>query len=137
MRTLQKKLAEEVTSFVHSKDRLAKAIQATELLFSKNTLSIIASLSSEELDATLAGVPAIEISREQLSASTDVVSFLAETQIFPSKGEAKKMIQGGGVSLNKVKVIDAAAKVDLSSFINDKYLFVQKGKTNYYLVKVV
>ena len=137
LRTLQKRLAEEVTSFVHSKNHLAKAIQATELLFSKNTLSIIASLSSEELDATLAGVPAIEVSREQLSSSADVVSFLAETQIFPSKGEAKKMIQGGGVSLNKVKVIDAAAKVDLSSFINDKYLFVQKGKTNYYLVKVV
>jgi tyrosyl-tRNA synthetase len=60
---------------------------------------------------------------------------LADAGIFPSKGEARKMVQGGGVSLNKQKVTDTSAKISLSSFINDKYLFIQKGKTNYYLVK--
>jgi tyrosyl-tRNA synthetase len=137
-RTLQKKLAEEVTAFVHGKDALAKAIQATELLFSKDTLQIIATLSKEELDATLSGVPAVEISKDKLGSDrTDVVTFLAEAAVFASKGEARKMVQGGGVSLNKQKVTDVSAKVDMSSFIHEKYLFVQKGKTNYYLIKAV
>ncbi len=137
-RKLQKKLAEEVTTFVHGKDNLAKAIQATELLFSKDTLQIIASLSKEELDSTLSGVSAVEVSKDQLSNTTpDIITFLADAAIFPSKGEARKMVQGGGVSFNKQKVTDVSLKVDLSSFINDKYLFVQKGKTNYYLVKAI
>jgi tyrosyl-tRNA synthetase len=136
-RKLQKKLAEEVTTFVHGKENLAKAIQATELLFSKDTLQIIASLSKEELDSTLTGVPAVEVSKDALVINPDVVTFLADASIFPSKGEARKMVQGGGLSFNKQKVTDVSFKVDLSAFINDKYLFVQKGKTNYYLVKVV
>jgi len=136
-RKLQKRLAEEVTTFVHGKDNFNKAIRATDLLFSKDTLQIIASLSKEELDATLTGVPAVEISKEHLAATNpDIVTFLAEAAILPSKGEARKMVQGGGISLNKQKVADVSAKVDLSLFINEKYLFVQKGKTNYYLVKL-
>lgn len=137
-RKLQKKLAEEITRFVHGKDALAKAIQATNLLFSKDTLQIIASLSKDDLDAVLTGVPATEISKEKMtSENTDIVAFLAEASVFSSKGEARKMVQGGGVSLNKQKVTDVSAKVDLSLFINEKYLFVQKGKTNYYLIKAV
>ena len=136
-RKLQKKLAEEVTTFVHGKENLAKAIQATELLFSKDTLQIIASLSKEELDSTLTGVPAVEVSKDALVINPDVVTFLADASIFPSKGEARKMVQGGGVSFNKQKVTDVSFKVNLSAFINDKYLFVQKGKTNYYLVKAI
>ena len=137
-RKLQKKLAEEVTAFVHGKEALAKAIQATNLLFTKDTLNIIASLSEEDLDTTLTGVPALEISKEKIiSANPDIVSFLAEASVFGSKGEAKKMVQGGGVSLNKQKVTDVSVKVDLSLFINEKYLFVQKGKTNYYLIKAL
>jgi len=137
-RKLQKKLAQEITTFVHGEDAFKKAVQATDLLFSKDTLQIIASLSKDGLDQVLAGVPAIEISKEKISgANPDIVTFLAETAVFASKGEAKKMIQGGGVSLNKQKVSDASAKVDMSLFINERYLFVQKGKTNYYLVKAV
>lgn len=137
-RGLQKRLAEEVTTFVHGKENFVKAVQAAELLFGKETLQIISTLSQSELDATLTGVPAVEISREQLTASQpDIVTFLADNEIFPSKGEARKMIQGGGLSLNKQKVTDTAAKIELSMFINEKYLFVQKGKTNYYLIKAV
>ena len=137
-RNLQKKLAAEVTAFVHGKDALAKAIQATDLLFSKDTLQIISSLSAGELDATLAGVPAVEISKQRITDSIpDIVTFLAEATVFSSKGEARKMIQGGGVSVNKRKITDVAAKINLSLFINEKYLFVQKGKTNYYLIKAV
>ncbi len=137
-RKLQKKLAEEVTDFVHGKENLAKAIQATELLFSKNTLEIVATLSKEDLDATLTGVPAVEVSKELLNTnSPDIISFLAEAAIFSSKGEARKMVQGGGVSLNKQKVTDVASKVHPTLFIHEKYLFVQKGKTNYYLIKAI
>jgi tyrosyl-tRNA synthetase len=136
-RTLQKRLAEEVTAFVHGKENFSKAVQATALLFSKDTLQIISTLSKDELDAVLTGVPAMEVSKEQLETSPDIVSFLADASIFASKGEAKKMIQGGGVSLNKQKVTDVSSKVALPLFINEKYLFVQKGKTNYYLVKAV
>ncbi len=137
-RKLQKKLAEEITSFVHGRDALAKAIQATDLLFSKDTLQIIASLSKADLDAILTGVPAVEINKEKITSSNpDIVTFLAETAVFASKGEARKMVQGGGISLNKQKVSDLSSKVDISSFINEKYLFVQKGKTNYYLIKAV
>ncbi len=135
-RKLQKTLAEEVTTFVHGQEALAKAQQATELLFSKETMTIIAGQSKEELDATLQGVPAFEVNKDQLSGNLDIVSFLADTTIFPSKGEAKKMLQGGGVSLNKQKITDVSSKVDLSLFVNEKYLFVQKGKKDYYLVKV-
>lgn len=137
-RHLQKKLAEEVTIFVHGKEQLEKALRATELLFSKNTLDIVASLSKEELDATLAGVPALQVSEELVhSSQPDVVTFLAETAVFSSKGEARKMVQGGGVSFNKQKVTDVSSKVNVSLFINGKYLFVQKGKTNYYLIRLV
>ena len=136
-RTLQKRLAEEVTTFVHGKENLSKAVQATALLFSKDTLQIIASLTKDELNAVLTGVPAVEVSKEQLASNQDIVSFLADTTVFSSKGEAKKMIQGGGVSLNKQKVTDLSSKVDLSLFINEQYLFVQKGKTNFYLIKAV
>ena len=135
-RKLQKRLAEEVTTFVHGGEHLQKAIKATDILFSKNTMEIIASLSNEQLDEVLAGVPAIEVEKDKLDATPDVVSFLADAQVFPSKGEARKLVQGGGVSLNKQKVTDVGAKVEMSSFVNGKYLFVQKGKTNYYLLKV-
>lgn len=136
-RQLQKKLAEEVTRFVHGMDSLKLALQGTELLFSKDTLQIIASMSNDELDATLDGIPAVEVSKRQLESQPDIITFMADTGIFPSKGEAKKMLQGGGLSVNKIKVTDVNTKVDSSFFINDKYMFIQKGKTNYYLAKVV
>ncbi len=136
-RKLQKRLAEEVTAFVHGEENYTKAARATDLLFSKDTLQIIASLSADELDATLTGVPAVEVSKEHLTATPDIITFLADVSIFPSKGEARKMVQGGGISLNKQKISDVSAKIGLPLFINEKYLFVQKGKTNYYLIKVV
>jgi tyrosyl-tRNA synthetase len=137
-RKLQKRLAEEVTTFVHSRQSMERAVQATSLLFSKDTMQIISTLSEAELDETLTGVPAVEVQKQSIiSQSPDVVTFLAETTIFSSKGEARKMVQGGGVSFNKQKINDVAATIDVANFINQKYLFVQKGKTNYYLVKLV
>jgi tyrosyl-tRNA synthetase len=83
------------------------------------------------------GVPSIEISRGTLSDGYEIVSFLADTQIFPSKGEARKMWQAGGLSLNKTKISTDKTSIGLGDLLQDKYLLVQKGKKNYYLVKAV
>lgn len=83
------------------------------------------------------GIINLEYAMTSLAIGTDVISFLTETKIFPSKGEARKMIQNGGVSINRKKVDDLQFSVDHSALLHQKYLLVQKGKKNYYLVRVV
>jgi tyrosyl-tRNA synthetase len=135
LRLLQQKLAEEVTTFVHSKKEYDFAVQASQILFSNETAEILKQLNEEELLQVMEGVPQVDFPKQNLGI--DIVSFLAETLIFPSKGEARKMVQAGGVSINKLKVETADFKVDNSQLLNEKYLLVQKGKKNYWLVKVV
>jgi tyrosyl-tRNA synthetase len=132
-RLLQKRLAEELTVFVHGKEELEKAIETTQKLFA-NQGAPAESLSVSDLEA-MEGIVRLEFPREKLEAGVDVVSFLAETGIFPSKGEARKMVQGGGISINRNKVGDAAFSVSTSLLLHDQYLLVQKGKKNYYLVR--
>ncbi len=136
-RALQKKLAEELTCFVHSRADYDFAVKASEILFGNATTEILQSLNEEQLLQVMEGVPSIEISRGTLAEGYDLVSFLADTQIFPSKGEARKMWQAGGLSLNKSKILNEKATVVLGDLLQDKYLLVQKGKKNYYLVKAV
>ena len=136
-RALQKKLAEELTCFVHSRADYDFAVKASEILFGNATTEILQSLNEEQLLQVMEGVPSIEISRGTLSDGYEMVSFLADTQIFPSKGEARKMWQAGGLSLNKTKISTDKTSVGLSDLLQDKYLLVQKGKKNYYLVKAV
>ncbi|MDO9373169.1 MAG: tyrosine--tRNA ligase [Ferruginibacter sp.] len=133
-RILQKKLAEEVTSFVHSREDYEFALKASGILFNNDTTEILAQLNEEQLLQVLDGVPSSEFPRESLKAGVDVVSFLAATNIFPSKGEARKMVQGGGVSINKIKVDSIEHLVTADSLLNGKYLLVQKGRRNYNLV---
>jgi tyrosyl-tRNA synthetase len=135
LRILQQKLAEEVTTFVHSKKEYDFAVQASQILFSNETAEILQQLNEDELLQVMEGVPHVDYPKQNLGA--DIVSFLADTKVFPSKGEAKKMLQGGGISINKLKVESAELKVDTSQLLNGKYLLVQKGKKNYWLVKVV
>ena len=135
LRILQQKLAEEVTTFVHSKKEYDFAVQASQILFSNETAEILKQLNEEELLQVMEGVPKVELAKQNLGV--DIISFLADTKIFPSKGEAKKMVQAGGVSINKWRVENAEFKVDNSQLLNEKYLLVQKGKKNYWLVKVV
>ena len=137
LRLLQQKLAEEVTTFVHSKKEYDFAVQASQILFSNETSEILQQLNEEQLLQVMEGVPQIEFSKNTLDAGIDVISFLADTKILTSKGEAKKMVQGGGISINKNKIEDVGHEVDGKQLLNDKYLLVQKGKKNYYLVKVV
>jgi tyrosyl-tRNA synthetase len=133
-RALQKKLAEEVTQFVHGAAGLTEAIATTEKLFA-NQNAPAESLSVQDLES-MEGIVKIGFPKDKITAGIDVVSFLAETTIFPSKGEARKTVQGGGVSINRKKVEGIDTKLDASVLLHDKYLLVQKGKKNYYLVTV-
>lgn len=135
-RVLQKKLAEELTCFVHSRADYDFAVKASEILFGNATTETLQSLSEAQLLQVMEGVPTVEIDKAQLEAGYDLVSFLAETQIFPSKGEARKMWQSGGVGLNKEKIPTDKTTLTPADLLQDKYLLVQKGKKNYYLVVV-
>lgn len=131
-RLLQKKLAEEVTRLVHGQEELDKALETTAKLFA-NQSAPAESLSKEDLE-NMEGVIKFNFPKARLAEGIDIVSFLADTTIFPSKGEARKMVQGGGVSVNRKKVEDAGFKVETSLLLHGEYLLVQKGKKSYYLV---
>jgi len=133
-RILQKKLAEEITGFVHGAEALASALEVTKKLFD-NQHAPIEQLAVEDLEA-MEGVQKMVFSKEIFQSEPDVVSFLAEATIFPSKGEARKMVLGGGVSINRKKITDIQHKVTPNQLLHDKYLLVQKGKKNYYLVEI-
>ena len=137
MRILQQKLAEEVTCFVHSKKEYDFAVQASQILFSNETAEILQQLNEEELLQVMEGVPRVAFSKTNIEAGVDIVTFLADAGILPSKGEAKKMVQAGGISINKSRVDTLESKVQGSQLLNGKYLLVQKGKKNYWLVTVV
>lgn len=132
-RLLQKRLAEELTVFVHSRAAYEEAIETTQKLFAQASAPA-GSLSVEDLEG-MQGIEKLDFPAAKLETGIDVVSFLAETAIFPSKGEARKTVQGGGVSINRNKVNDIGFSVNNSLLLHGQYLLVQKGKKNYYLVK--
>ncbi len=134
-RILQKALAKELTTFVHSEADYHKAVETTEKLFA-NQSAPAEDLSVEDLE-TMEGVVKVDYPLAKLEDGIDIVRFLAETTIFSSKGEARKMVQQGGVSVNRNKVNDVGMKLDKSLLLHDTYILLQKGKKNYYLVKVV
>lgn len=135
-RILQKRLAQELTCFVHSEKDYEFALKASSILFNNDTSEILKELNEEQLLQVMEGVPSVEIKKDQLE-TLDVVSLLAETKILPSKGEAKKMLVGGGIFLNKEKVISPEEKIGTERLLNDKYVLVQKGKKNYFLLKAI
>ncbi len=134
-RVLQKGLAEEVTKFVHGEEEYGKAIETTQKLFIQQTAPV-ESLSEEDLQ-NLEGLVRINYEKEKLQNGIDVTSFLAETGILPSKGEARKMVQNGGISINRKKVEGLQLTVDVSLLLHQKFILIQRGKKNYYLVEVV
>ncbi len=131
-RILQKTLAKEVTVFVHGEAEYIKAIETTEKLFA-NASTPAESLSVEDLE-NMEGVQKISFDKSKIEAGIDIVSFLAETAIFPSKGEAKKMVSGGGISINRKKIDGLQFNIDQSLLLHEKYILAQKGKKNYYLI---
>ncbi len=136
LRILQKALAKDITIRVHSEQDYTQAVDASEILFGKGTEDALKSLSGEMLLAVFEGVPQCQVAREQLSAGIPVVDFLSEsTNIFPSKGEVRRMLKDGGVMINKQKISDDLV-VGKNHLLSDRYILVQKGKKNYYLVVV-
>lgn len=136
-RLLQKALAEEVTARVHSAEELNKAIQASEILFGRGTEESLRQLDEATLLSVFEGVPRFEIARDALASGIAIVELLAEhSQVFSSKGEARKMLQANGVALNKSK-ISGDRVVQTDDLLNDRLLLVQKGKKNYFLLIAV
>lgn len=135
LRTLQKALAEEITIRSHSAEALETALKTSEFLFGNGSLEFINDLSDEEVLDVFDGLPQFEISAAEFSSGINLTDLLAEkTRVFPSKGEARKMISGGGVSVNKEKVTDPAQIFNKENLIKEKFLVAQKGKKNYYLI---
>jgi tyrosyl-tRNA synthetase len=137
-RLLQRKLAEEVTCLVHSEAALRTAIEASEILFGKGTSESLSSIDEKTLLEIFDGVPMFDIDRAQLTAGIQLIELLtAHAAIFPSKGEARRMLQGGGLSLNKEKISDPDMIINSDILIRDRYILIQKGKKQYYLISVI
>ena len=134
-RSLQKLLAEEVTRMVHGQEELDKAIRASQILFGKASAEDLRSLDEKTFLAVFDGVPTFNVAKDKLPMG--VLDFLAvETQVFPSKGEARKMIQGNGFSINKEKMTDINRQIGEGDIIDGKYILVQKGKKDYFIINV-
>ena len=135
-RVLQKRLAEEVTVMVHSKEDLEMAIAASNILFGKATKENLAQLDEATLNDVFANVPHYTLDKSQLGGGAVDLFCQEDMQIFPSKSEMRKLVKGGGVSLNKEKLSAFDQLVTAEDLIDGKYLLVQKGKKNYYLITV-
>jgi tyrosyl-tRNA synthetase len=133
LRKLQKALAEEMTTLVHSADDLAFAQKASEILFSQTAVEELRSLNEKQLLEVMDGVPQVTGSIEALNDGIELLGFLADNKIVPSKGEARKMVQANGISVNKEKVGAIDFKLSKEHLLNDRYMLIQKGKSNYTL----
>ena len=137
-RPLQKRLAQEVTTMVHSARDYENAVAASQILFSNEAEEALRALDEKTLLDVLEGVPTFEVARADIEAGVPLLELLAaKTAVFPSKGEARKMVQQGGVSINKHKVSDPAAVIGKESLLQEKYILAQRGKKNYFLIRVV
>ena len=135
LRTLQKRLAKEVAIMVHSEADYEAAVEASGILFGNNTHDALVKLDEDTLLAVFDGVPQFKVSRAKIEAGVKAVDlFVEDSAVFPSKGEMRKMAQGGGVSLNKEKLAAFDQEITTADLLNDKYLLVQRGKKNYFLL---
>jgi tyrosyl-tRNA synthetase len=137
LRVLQKELAKQITCKVHDEESYETALAASNILFGNATQDSFASLDEETFLAVFEGVPTFHIHQSDLESGVNIIDLLSEkSSVFPSKGEARKMLQGGGLSLNKQKIEDLNLLVQTANLINQKYLIIQKGKKNYFLFVV-
>ena len=131
LRPIQKRLAKEVTVMVHSEEDYENAVKASDLLFAKT----LPEIDDQTLLEVFEGVPQFEVSTSELEQGVKAIDLLTEkAAVFPSKGELRKLIQAGGVSINKAKLENAESVINVSYLINKKYILIQKGKKNYYLI---
>lgn len=137
-RILQSKLAEEITVMVHSREEYDLAVQASEILFGRSSVETLHKLNEETFLSVFEGVPMAEVSKDKLSASIGLMDLLVgECKFFNSNSELRKLIQSGGVSLNGEKVKDFQYQPTSADLLNDKYMLIQRGKKNFFLVKMV
>jgi tyrosyl-tRNA synthetase len=135
LRPLQKRLAKEITVMVHSQEDYDAAVEASGILFGNATSDALKKLDEATLLAVFEGVPKYDISRDELAAGIKAITLCTETApVFPSKGEMRKLVQSGGVSLNKEKLSDQEMIIDTNNLLNNKYLLLQRGKKNYSLL---
>ena len=136
-RPLQKRLAREVTIMAHSLEDYEMAVEASKILFSNQAKDILHKIDEQTLLAVFEGVPQFEVSREVIEQGTPLISLLTDhAAVFPSKGEMRKLTQGGGVSINKEKLADPNTPASTDMLLNGKYILAQRGKKNYYLIIV-
>lgn len=135
LRPLQKRLAEEVTIMVHGKEALETSIEASDILFGKGSTETLRKMDEATFLSVFEGVPIFTVSKNELEQGINIVDLLAEkTAVFPSKGEMRRTLSGGGLQLNKQKIEEAERIVKNSELLNDKYLLIQKGKKSFYLI---
>ena len=135
LRPLQKRLAKEITTMVHSAADYEMAVEASQILFSNKANEILHKIDEETLLSVFEGVPQFEISKAKLEEGVPAIALLTdEAAVFPSKGEMKKMTQGGGVSINKEKLTDQNTLITTAHLLNGKYILAQRGKKNYFLL---
>lgn len=136
LRELQKTLAEDITVRVHGQAEFESAVEASKILFGKATTDTLKKLDERTFLAVFEGVPMFEVAQSKIANGIGILDFLAEeTQVFNSKGEARRMLKDNGVAINKEKV-KATYEISISDLLNDKYILVQKGKKNYFLIKM-
>jgi tyrosyl-tRNA synthetase len=136
-RLLQKRLAEEVTVLVHSRSDYEGAVEASQILFGKGTTESLRRMNENTFLSVFEGVPVFDIRKEIIEKGVSVTDLCAEhSQIFASKGELRRLVQGGGLSINKLKIDNADLVISPDHLLNNKYLLIQKGKKNYFLIRV-
>ncbi len=136
-RPMQKALAKDITIRVHSEADYRASVEASEILFGKGTTESLRNLSEKDFLSIFEGVPNATVSKGEISQGINLIELVSEkTPLFPSKGEARRMISQGGLSLNKEKVNDAALKITSEHLLNGKYLLFQKGKKSYFIINV-
>jgi tyrosyl-tRNA synthetase len=137
-RILQKRLAEEITVMVHSRGDYESAVEASQILFGKGTTESLKRMNESTFLAVFEGVPVFDVKKDILKQKVKTTDLLAGLiQVFASKGELRRMVQGGGLSINKEKIIDPEMMIGIESLLNEKYILVQKGKKNYYLLRII
>jgi tyrosyl-tRNA synthetase len=137
-RILQKRLAEEVTVMVHSREEYEAAVEASQILFGKGTTESLRRMNENTFLSVFEGVPVFDISRELLGKGVNITDLLTEhSKVFASKGEFRRLVQGGGVSVNKTRIDNPDLEIKSDSLLNGKYLLIQRGKKNYFLLRTL
>ena len=138
LRALQKRLAQEVTIMIHGVEAYDAAVEASQILFGKGTNETITKMDNETLLSVFEGVPQFDVAKDKITAGIAVVDLLSvESQVFPSKGEFRRAVDAGGLSVNKIKIESADSMIDTSWLINNQFILVQKGKKNFYLINAI